>query len=301
MIENPILLEPRIVPRVWGGQRLATEFGRQLESGSIGESWEVHGDLRVQGSDVTLDQLVERYGERLLGIGSDPGRGFPLLTKWLDCKAWLSVQVHPDDALAQEFTGQVDARGKTEAWYVHRADSSAELIHGLADGVEVTQLREAEGKRILPLLSRCRPREGQILYTPAGTVHALGPGNLIYEVQQSCDLTYRFYDWDRDREIHFQKAVACVERVQPKVAEQRDGLLRCRYFGMERLSTSTEIEVTDQSFEILATTGSPVELRWAKGCLHLSAGRSVVLPASLGELKIDGEFQDPLIRVGIPE
>ena len=194
MIDKPILLEPRVVPRVWGGRKLATEFGRDLGSEPVGESWEIHGELRVEGDSTTLDELVETHGQGLLGRGCDPEAGFPLLMKWLDCKAWLSVQVHPDDELAREFTASPQARGKTEAWYVHKAEPDAELIHGLADGVGPEQLKDTDGEQIVSLLKRVRPDQGQMLYTSAGVVHALGPGNLIYEVQQSCDISKWFCD-----------------------------------------------------------------------------------------------------------
>ena len=292
--KEPIFLEAKMVPRVWGGERLAEEFGRELPSEPIGESWEIHGDLRVEGSDKTLDQLVREQGEALLGTRVDGSAGFPLLTKWLDCKAWLSVQVHPDDELAREFTGDPQARGKTEAWYVHKADENAELIHGLSEGVSPGQLEGAEGEAILPLLSRFRPHPGQLLFTAAGEVHALGPGNLIYEVQQSCDLTYRFYDWGRDREIHPDRAAQCVKRSRPTNGRVSERLLSCPYFQMELVQGPERWEVGPESFQILAAT-TEVRLGWADGETTLRPGQSVLLPAGLGVVEVGGIF----LRVGV--
>ena len=292
---EPIFLEAKMVPRVWGGERLAEEFGRELPPEPIGESWEIHGDLTVKGTDKTLDQLVEERGEALLGTRVDGSAGIPLLTKWLDCKAWLSVQVHPDDELAREFTGDPKARGKTEAWYVHKADENAELIHGLSDGVSAEQISGAEGEAILPLLSRFRPNSGQLLFTPAGEVHALGPGNLIYEVQQSCDLTYRFYDWGRDREIHPDKAAQCVKRSRPTTAQVSESLLSCPYFQMELVEGPMRWEVGPESFQILATT-TEARLEWDGKVVTLPSGQSVLLPAGLGSVEVTGNF----LRVGVP-
>ena len=301
MIDKPILLEPRVVPRVWGGRKLATEFGRELGSEPVGESWEIHGELRVEGDSTTLDELVETHGQGLLGRGCNPEAGFPLLMKWLDCKAWLSVQVHPDDELAREFTASPQARGKTEAWYVHKAEPDAELIHGLADGVGPEQLKHTDGEQIVSLLKRVRPDQGQMLYTSAGVVHALGPGNLIYEVQQSCDITYRFYDWGRDRETHFEKALQCVERATPEEASQGSDHLSCRYFSIQVVKQPMQLEVTDQSFEVLAATASPLRLSWSRGEMEINPGRSVLLPAGLGVVRLAGSFESPVLRIRVPE
>lgn len=292
---EPIVLEPKIVPRVWGGERLAEEFGRELPAEPVGESWEIHGELTVSGTDKTLDQLVAERGQELLGSKVDGSAGFPLLTKWLDCRAWLSVQVHPDDALAREFTGDPQARGKTEAWYVYKASPEAELIHGLNEGVSADQLREAEGEEILPLLSRFTPTSGQLLYTPAGQVHALGPGTLIYEVQQSCDITYRFYDWGRPREIHPEKAAECVKRCVPTPVSSTGSALECEYFRMELIQGVQEWDVTDESFQIVATT-TPASFWWGERSMELESGRSLLLPAGLGKVKMRGDF----LRVSVP-
>lgn len=301
MIDNPLFLTPRNVSRVWGGDRLATEFGRQLNSETIGESWEVHGDLEVAGTEQSLDQVVEKYGGDFLGSRVDASAGFPLLTKWLDCKAWLSIQVHPDDTLAREFTGDSAARGKTEAWYIHRADPEAELIHGLARGTTLEMLRLAKGKDVVPLLDRRRPTPGQLLHTPAGVVHALGPGNLLYEVQQSCDLTYRFFDWSRDRELHPEKALECVERGVSGPGHVTEDHLTCPYFEMELVRAPESWNLGGTSVQILATTQSGLSLHWSKGSKALHAGQSVVLPAALGEVSVEGVMTEPLLRIQIPE
>ena len=301
MKKQPLFLEPRIVPRVWGGDRLAAEFGRTLPDEAVGESWEVHGELRVLGTQESLDQMVNRLGQDLLGTRVDPAAGFPLLTKWLDCRDWLSVQVHPDDDLAREFTGDPEARGKTEAWYVHRASEEAELIHGLAEGVKAEQLSVAQGEEFLPLLRRFHPHPGQLLFTAAGVVHALGPGALIFEVQQSCDMTYRFYDWGREREIHPERAAECVKRSKPTEAELADDRITCPFFDFEVLRALEAWEVGEESFQILATTQTGARLAWKDGEASLGAGQSVLLPAGLGAVELQGEMKEPCLRVRVPQ
>ena len=260
----------------------------------MGESWEIHGDLKVIGLDKTLNQLVTEHGQDFLGENVE-GAEFPLLTKWLDCGAWLSVQVHPDDALARELTNDPKARGKTEAWYVHKASDEAELIHGLQDEVTVNQVAEAQGEAILPLLSRFKPTSGQLLFTPAGQVHALGPGNLIYEVQQSCDLTYRFYDWGRDREIHPDLAAECVKRAVATPASFSTNALECEYFRMETVQGPAQWDVSSDSFQIVATL-SDATLKWDGQTQDIKAGQSLLLPAGLGKVQMDGAF----LKVSVP-
>lgn len=300
VLDTPVFLEPRIVPRVWGGDRISSEFGRPLEAEPIGESWEIHGDLKVKDTDKTLNQFMAAHGDHLVGRSIDPSGGFPLLTKWLDCRAWLSVQVHPDDLLAREFTGNSEARGKTEAWYVHRAADDSELIHGLADGVLPKQLEGLKGEAILPLLNTIKPEQGTLLHTPAGVVHALGPGNLIYEVQQSCDLTYRFYDWGRGREIHAERALKCLKSAQSGFGVAMSDKLICPFFEMELIREKRDWRVSEHSFEILAATSEPVQLSWESGSATLEPGQSVLLPAVLGKVSVAGEFKEPVIKVGSP-
>lgn len=297
---HPIFLEARIESRVWGGAQLKTEFARTLNGEPIGESWEIHGGLKVIGTDLTLDELLEANGPEFLGERQHRAERFPLLTKWLDCRAWLSVQVHPDDALAQRFTGDPTARGKAEAWYVHKALPDAELIHGLADGVTGNQLAAANGDEILELLKRVRPYPGQLLYTPAGMIHALGPGNFIYEVQQSCDLTYRFYDWGRSREIHLERAALCVQEAKPTQSVVTEHGIECPFFSIRIDCGPREWTVGKETFEILVMTAAGFTLQWGSGLAKLAAGQSILLPAGLGPMRLTGPADAPHLHIWVP-
>ncbi len=286
-LKAPLILTPRADSRVWGGRRVSELFGRVVPEGPVGESWEIYGELPVASGPFkgrSLDSLVAEFGCELLGRRGEPERGFPLLTKWLDCKGWLSVQIHPDDALALELTGSPKERGKSEAWYVARRDDDAKLIHGLKKGVDPTHAVRLRDEGLLEVLNFMTPDQGELLYTPAGVVHALGPGFLIYEVQQSSDLTYRFYDWGRDREIHLTKAGRCLLEAESPPAKQTEEGLYCPYFSIEMMSQNERWTLAGDSFEILACVEGAATLKGAFGQHDLNFGDTVLLPADLGEV-----------------
>lgn len=301
-LKQPIILTPKPEQRVWGGRRLAEALAREIPDGPHGESWEIHGALPVaEGAwrGRTLDSLVEEFGAEFLGKRAEPKEpSFPLLTKWLDCRDWLSVQVHPDDPLARELTGVPSQRGKSEAWYVAQTEPEAQLIHGLAPGVAPQALLSVDGREMLPLLGYQSPPEGSLLYTGAGTVHALGPGFLIYEVQQSSDLTYRLYDWERDRPIHPVESKRCLLESLTPTARQDEGSLRCPYFEILVRENAGVSEVDDQSFTVLAAVKGDWSLQGDFGRHQLLYGNSVLLPANLGPVALQGQGRMLEIRLG---
>jgi mannose-6-phosphate isomerase len=264
-----------------------------LPDGAIGESWEVYGPLTVRDGPLagrTLDSLVEEFGNDLLGSRGNPRESFPLLTKWLDCRDWLSVQVHPDDALAQELTGDARQRGKSEAWYVAQADPQARLIHGLKDSVAFhAEIDTLEGDAILKHLRYLSPESGSLLFTGAGTVHALGPGFLIYEIQQSSDLTYRLYDWGRDRPIHPEPSKRCMKEARSTPSVQDAGGLRCRYFEIEVVDRDGDLRLDGESFAIVAAVQGAWRLNGEFDPFNLAFGESALLPANLGQVKASGQ------------
>ncbi|NWF68035.1 MAG: class I mannose-6-phosphate isomerase [Chloroflexi bacterium] len=222
----PLLLEPTLHVRVWGGRRLESQLGKKLpDTQPYGEAWEVHDSATVINGEFagrTLGDLLQAFKADLIGAHNDPAHGIPLLVKILDAAHWLSVQVHPNDEQAQTYEGQ--PRGKTEAWVVLDAERenghAPQLVLGVKPGTTRTMLAHASRSNTLEnLLVYAHVRRGDVLFIPAGNVHALGPGLLIYEVQQSSDTTYRLYDWGRlgldgqPRTLHIDKAaqVANVE------------------------------------------------------------------------------------------
>lgn len=298
-LDHPLALEPLAQSRVWGGRRIAEMFGRELPEGAIGESWEIHGQLPVTCGALagcTLDSLVSRYGERLLGRRGQASETFPLLTKWLDCKDWLSVQVHPDDNLARELTGQPNARGKSEAWYVVAAEAGASLIHDWKS-TPPQSVEQLSSRDVLDLVQQLSPPPGSLLFTGAGTVHALGPGFLIYEVQQSSDLTYRLYDWERDRPVHPEASWRCVQEAQSIEARQDERGLSCRYFEIEILDGDTTLRLDGESFAIVAAVQGGWRLEGEFATVELVLGASALLPAYLGSVRASGSGR--LLRIGL--
>lgn len=303
MLDAPIILKPKMVPRIWGGARISELFSRPACQQPIGESWEIHGQLEVQEGPLagrTLDQLVVEFGSELLGRRNQDTQDFPLLTKWLDCNDWLSVQVHPDDPLARELTGDPTARGKSEAWYVVDSNQDSRLIHGVNNGVDPNSLAGLEPKELLERLAQRTPQAGELLFTPAGTIHALGPGALIYEVQQSSDLTYRFYDWGRDRPVHPEKARRCaVEATSPPHEQRGNEGVTCAYFSIEVARQECRVQLNGESFRLVAAVEGGAKLSGDFSSLHLAAGSSALLPSGLGEVLV--EPQGATLLIDVPE
>jgi len=226
---SPCLFERQLLPKVWGGRALEQLLGIPLPPGeAIGEAWELfdrpEGSSRLRGSDLHLADLMRAHPVELLGPGVTPGYGgrFPLLLKFLDARDALSVQVHPNDAMAQ---GERDG-GKSEACVVLHAGPAARMVRGLRPGVDAETLRAgAATARIEDLLWSFRPAVGDCIHIPAGTVHAIGPDLVVFEVQQNSDLTYRLYDWGRPRPVQPDKALAAARieaaEVSPIVAPQQ--------------------------------------------------------------------------------
>jgi mannose-6-phosphate isomerase len=221
----PLLFEPALHARVWGGKQLETRLGKHPSTAEpVGESWEIYFQNRVSNGALhgkTLGELIAEHPKEIVG-SPDADPEFPLLIKFLDSRDWLSVQVHPDDALAEKLEGQ--PRGKTECWYIIDAVPNAEIIYGLNEALNEATFRQAiESGHTRDVLQSVPVKAGDFVYVPAGTVHALGPGILLYELQQTSDTTYRVYDWDRlgldgkPRALHIDKSLACTHYdVRPK-------------------------------------------------------------------------------------
>ena len=270
----PLKLQSALHVKVWGGRRLASRLGKPLPTAQpYGESWELHDTCLVANGayrGISLGELTLQFGADLIGAGNDPAAGVPLLAKFIDAGAWLSIQVHPDDAQAKALEGE--PRGKTEAWVVLDAEPGARLVIGLQTGTTTQQMAKAiKSNRLEELLVYADVKPGDVLYIPANTVHALGPGILVYEIQQSSDTTYRLYDWGRlgldgqPREVHIDKGIQVANLDSlPRVQRPTDDLLvDGEYFGAWRHSLE----------------GSALELS--------SPGRFQALTCIEGELRID--------------
>ncbi len=287
----------------WGGERLRTVYGKNIAEIPTGESLEISCIPGLESRDAlgrTLPELVDEYGEKLIGSYAD--QAFPLLLKLIDVQEKLSVQVHPNDtyAAARE-NGKL---GKTEAWLVlDTPPEGGELIYGVRPGVSLQAMKEAceAGSEVEKLLNRVKVTPGDVCYIPAGCVHAAGEGILLYEIQQSSDLTYRFYDWDRTdengnrRELHLEKALDVADlrctpvplRVEKSFGVKR--VLSEQYFTLDLIRTDTmEMLPPVHEFGIITVTEGEMELRFAGGAVRMKAGETCLLPHNSPSLALVG-------------
>ena len=258
-------LNPSLHANIWGGNKLR-EYGKQSNADRIGESWELSF---VPGASATLDNgvsTIDAFPKELWGTRAQKFDFFPVLTKFIDAKEKLSVQVHPDDAYALANEGQY---GKSEMWYVVDADEGAGLYMGLSEKTELGTLAEkiSDGT-VEELLSFKKVKSGDVFFIPAGTIHAIGGGVLIYEIQQNSTLTYRLYDYmrrDKDgnlRELHVEKALKVlnpdVYSYQTDANDTGNGKLigKCEYFETREFDLTggaATVTVDDASFLMITT------------------------------------------------
>ncbi|MBK9710637.1 MAG: class I mannose-6-phosphate isomerase [Kouleothrix sp.] len=318
----PLTLERRLDSRIWGGHTLGPWLGLADAPPQLAESWQVYEHNRVVGGPHAgrqLAELVTEYGAALVGARSFArfGADFPLLAKFIDAADHLSVQVHPDDKYAHAVEAASGFQGKTEAWYILHAEPGADLIHGLVAPSSREEVAAALASRsLLSLLRRVPARAGDTIFVPAGTIHAIDAGVMLFEIQQKSDLTYRVYDYDRrdtqgqPRELHIERALDVLDYaaappalVEPRrIDEARTLLVTCPYFAMERWSLAAPLRAgtTPESFEILTAIDGAAELEWKDGALRLARGESVVLPASLGGYQLSPEGSATLLRCYVP-
>jgi mannose-6-phosphate isomerase len=238
---SPFRIEPKFVERVWGYLDLHPWYDRVAKGNPIGEVWLTGDDCLVATGPLkgkTLSAVFQKTSEALLGKEAPPTDS-PLLIKMIFAREKLSVQVHPDDRLAQKYD---QPRGKTECWYAVAAEPGAQVAAGLKPGVTLDQVRSGIQDGTLEKSLNVLPVEtGDLIYVDAGTVHAIWPGSILLETQQNCDLTYRMFDYGRPRELHIEKSLEATRlvtragKVPPKVLEDRTILIDEEYFRVERI------------------------------------------------------------------
>ena len=283
----------------WGGSKLRTLYGKDIPDDMTGESLEisallgresviVNGDL----SGKSLTEAARIMGADLLGEFKE----FPLLLKLLDAKERLSVQVHPDDDYASRIEGK---RGKTEAWYILSADEGARLVFGVK-ARSSEELKEAvSAGHIEDTLNWIDVHPGDCLYIRSGTVHAIGGGIVLYEIQQSSDVTYRMWDWGRPREIHTQKALdvtrcdIVTRPVDPVISHvmggRRISLIDGDFFKLNRLDVMGRMPIATESFALITALGEG-EIEYDGGSLVMHNGESALIPAALNSFMISGHL-----------
>jgi mannose-6-phosphate isomerase len=294
---------------VWGGRRLAAALAKPLPSDEPhGESWEVsdhalHRSVVADGPEAgrSLRDLMERHRVDLLGRAAGQYAMFPWLIKFLDANDYLSVQVHPDERAVKElWPGE---GSKTEAWFVLEAAAGSRVYAGLLPGVDRDRLRLAlETGTVAECLYCFAPRPGDCVFLPAGTVHAVGGGVLMAEVQQTSDATFRLFDWNRRdaqgkaRQLHVREALACIDWTQGPVrpvqvpgygthlGRQRLALVRCAYFELEYVQDGEGFACGgDGRLQALIVVRGRGRLRTPAGETALAVGQTWLLPAALRE------------------
>jgi mannose-6-phosphate isomerase len=318
----PLRFRPLLRRYIWGGRRLGTLLGKPIgPETDYAESWEIcdHGpDQSVVEfgplAGVTLGQLVAERGPELLGR-HHPRDRFPLLLKFLDATRTLSVQVHPDDARAARL--DPPDLGKTEGWVVLAAEPGSTIYAGLKPGVGRNALAEAirEG-RCRQLLHQFRPKVGDCVFLPAGTVHALGEGLLVAEIQQASDTTYRLFDWNRvgpdgkPRPLHVEEGLEAVDYDRGPVGPQqpqptdRPGvsrLIQCEKFILDRWRFDTPLSVGgDRTCHILCVLEGSLGVQRDPTGRPLPPGGTILLPAEPGPVELDPLGSTALLDAYLP-
>jgi len=301
---KPVRLKPRFVERVWGTKALAPWFPDA--SVKTGEVWFTADDNETS-EGVSLRALMEREGPALLGTAVQPAFGgrFPILVKFLLTEEKLSVQVHPDDAYGEENEG---SPGKTEMWYVLRAEHGSTIGAGFRRTLRPEQLRQAVYEGAVESELEWWPAEaGQTYFIPAKTVHAVGAGVVICEIQQNSDITYRLWDYGRPRELHVENSLAVADLgphpgpASPSPIGGGELLASCPYFATERMDLNEPVTWHSdmERFHLLVATRGSGLMESGGGQWKIRQGDCLLIPANCGEYSIDGADLE-ILRVYVP-
>jgi mannose-6-phosphate isomerase len=318
--------DPILKELIWGGRRLATVLNKPLGPGSnYAESWEVadHRDdvsMVNEGSfaGTSLRELVRNRSEELLGPALKASEQFPLLVKFLDAHQVLSVQVHPDDTLGRRLAND---NGKTETWVIVHAEPGSLIYAGLRPGVSRGDFAAAQAENAVePLLHRFEARPGDCILIPAGTVHAIGAGVVLAEIQQMSDATFRVHDWGRvgadgkPRKLHLAEALESIDfaagpvnplpsRPEPIASRSatRERLAACPYFALERLRLKGPVEVgRHDRFTLLIGLEGSAEVRHEGAHRRLNFGQTLLLPASFGPCELAPQGEAVVLTCVVP-
>ena len=300
---HPLKFRPILKERLWGGTKLKEVFGKPIESDITGESWElstVKGDISVVANGSlegkSLQDLIDSNAEELLGksVVERFGKEFPILIKFIDAKQDLSIQLHPNDALAKE---RHDSFGKTEMWYIMDADPKAELIVGFNKDVTKEEYAESVANdTLLDLLNYEQVKEGDTFFINTGKIHAIGAGVMLAEIQQTSDVTYRVFDFNRKdkdgnlRELHTDLALDAVDYEKKddfKVSYGQDKnevntMVDCPYFKTNFIELTENLDLDTaqrDSFTIFMCVGGEATIKTAEGEVSIKSGETVLLPA----------------------
>ena len=307
----PLQFNPILKERIWGGEKLKTELNKPITSNITGESWEIstvkgdvsiiaNGDLKGKSFlDVINDNPNEILGTE---VYARFGKEFPLLFKYLDAREDLSIQVHPNDALAKK---RHDSFGKTEMWYIMQADEDARIIVGFKENSNAAEyLENLENKTLLSILDDVKVKSGDVFFLETGTVHAIGAGLVVAEIQQTSDITYRLYDFDRvdangaTRELHVDLALDAInynvtetKKEYSKDINKSNVVVDCPYFTTNYIPLDGTITVKKdgKSFTVYMCIEGQFEIDYNDTVYKYKKGDTVLIPAGISELIISGK------------
>jgi len=313
VINYPLKFDPIYVPKIWGGNRLQKGLKKKNATQSIGESWEISGvndhvSCIANGphSGMCLDELIKIHKGRLVGesVYDKYQNKFPILIKFLDANTDLSIQLHPDDQLAKK---RHNSSGKTEMWYIVQAEKDARIIAGFnKDTTKDDYLSAMENNQLIHLLQEIPVQKGDAFFIAPGIVHTIGAGIVLAEIQQTSDITYRLYDWDRkdefgnQRELHTEQALEAInfkkgENIQLNYAStdnQSNEIKTCPYFTTNYLPINKQLQKDISqvdSFLIYICIGGKAEFSINNKSETIKAGETVLIPAVCDNVIISAE------------
>ncbi|MFD0835460.1 type I phosphomannose isomerase catalytic subunit [Mariniflexile aquimaris] len=314
MINNlyPLKFTPILKDKIWGGQKLKTILNKNSDLPNVGESWEisdVEGDTSIVNNGSlkgkSLKDLLDVYKEELIGKHNYKTfkNKFPLLIKFIDAKEDLSIQLHPNDELAAK---RHNSFGKTEMWYVFQADPGSNLIVGFNQEMTPEKyLKHLNDKTLTQILNFDEVKEGDTYFVEVGRVHAIGAGVMVAEIQQTSDITYRVYDWDRvdsegnERELHNDLAIDAFDFDMPdnfrvtydKTPNQSNEMVSCPYFTTNylRINQTLQKENNHDSFIIYMCVDGDAEITANGSSEHIKKGETMLLPAAIKQFEISSK------------
>ncbi|WP_411768202.1 type I phosphomannose isomerase catalytic subunit [Winogradskyella sp. A3E31] len=308
----PLKFHPILKEKIWGGQKLKTYLNKNSDAPNVGESWElsdVEGDTSIVSNGklkgTSLKELLEEYASDIVGEKNYQqfGNKFPLLIKFIDAKEDLSIQLHPNDKLAKK---RHNSFGKTEMWYVMQADAGSNLIVGFNQDVDSKKyLNHLENKTLTEILNFDDVKEGDTYFIEVGRVHSIGAGVMVAEIQQTSDITYRVYDWDRkdddgnERELHNDLAIDAIDFNIPdnfrvsysKEKNTSNQMVSCPYFKTNYLDIDSTLEKENRqdSFVIYMCVDGDARINVGDFSESIKKGETVLVPAYLKQYKIESK------------
>ena len=322
----PLKFKTIFKDKIWGGQKIKTILGKDFDPlPNCGETWElsgVEGNISTVSNGALIDQplteLINKYQDRLVGQGiyQKYGNEFPLLVKFIDANDDLSIQVHPNDQLAKQ---RHDSFGKTEMWYIIQADEGAKLISGFNQPLDKNKYLESFNKgELTDILNAEEVHKGDVFFIPAGRVHTIGKGLLLAEIQQTSDVTYRIYDFDRTddqgnkRELHVEAALDAIDykhydHYKTSYEDQKDAqvkLVRCPYFTTNKFSLTDDMELDNSSldcFKIYVVVDGEGIMSGDGFSESLTLGDVVLVPAEIKKYRVETSIGVTLLESYIDE